>query len=333
LEDYLKKPTIRDVARLSGVGIATVSRVLNGGSVKLSTKKRVIWAIKNLGYEPNTSARTLAGGKTRRVLLFMPEVRTEFHWRVMKAFDDALDSQNYEMVIYPMFSGKRLERLYNDNSLLRDSDGAVTFTMNMDFLLKSRIDFGRNLVLFESQSDDYDCVYLDNVLGGRLAAEILIENGAKEFFTVTFDERNSLLATENFDKRQVGFSKALEKSGYRLKKENTVYSSFFFETAHERIVEILSECDRPGIFALADNFALEILQTASAMKKVPGVDFFLIGYDNQSWTERAGLTTINQPMEDMGKKAAELIVQKIENPVSYLQPVKFLPEVVRRKTA
>ena len=58
--------------------------------------------------------------------LFMPEVRTEFHWRVMKAFDDAIDAMNYEMVIYPLFSGRRLERLHNDTTLLRDSDGAVS---------------------------------------------------------------------------------------------------------------------------------------------------------------------------------------------------------------
>ena len=82
-----------------------------------------------------------------------------------------------------------------------------------------------------------------------------------------------------------------------------------------------------------DNFALEVLQTASAVKKIPGKDFFLVGYDNQSWTERAGLTTIQQPMEEMGRKAAELIINRIEEPVGYIQPVKFLPFVVRRKTA
>jgi len=329
----LKRPTIKDVASLSGVGTGTVSRVMNGGSVKETTKIKVIRAIEKLGYQPNQTARTLAGGKTRRILFLMPEVRTEFHWRVMKSFDDFLDMMNYEMVIYPVFSDRRLNRLKKDSLLLKDSDGAVICTMNTGFLSKNYINFGNNIVLFEAQSEEFDCVYLDNIMGGRMAAELLIDCGSSDFFVISFEEENSILATENFEKRIEGFTGVLENKGYEFNQERLVYTSFFFETAYEKIAKILTEYDKPGIFALADNFALEVLQTASALKKIPGKDFFLIGYDNQSWTERAGLTTIEQPMEDMGRKTAELIVQKIEAPGQYIQPVKFLPKMKRRRTA
>jgi LacI family transcriptional regulator len=329
----LKKPTIKDVASLSGVGTGTVSRVLNGGSVKETTRIKVMKAIDKLGYKPNQMARTLAGGKTKRILFLMPEIRTEFHWRVMKSFDEYLDKMNYEMVIYPVFSDKRLKKLRSDPSLIQNIDGAVICTMNIEFLSRKYIDFGTNVVLFESQSDEFDCVYLDNVLGGRMAAELLTECGSSDLFVISFDEENTILATENFEKRILGFTSYLKEKGYEFNEEKFVYTSFFFETAHERIASILSQYERPGIFALADNFALEVLQMASAMKKIPGKDFFLVGYDNQSWTERAGLTTIEQPMEDMGRKTAELIIQKIENPGQYVQPVKFLPSLKRRKTA
>ncbi|HCO69253.1 MAG TPA: LacI family transcriptional regulator [Mesotoga infera] len=329
----MKRPTIKDVASLSGVGTGTVSRVLNGGSVKETTRIKVIRAIEKLGYQPNQTARTLAGGKTRRILFLMPEVRTEFHWRVMKSFDDFLDMMNYEMVIYPVFSDRRLNRLKKDSSLLEDSDGAVICTMNTGFLAKNNINFGNNVVLFEAQSEEFDCVYLDNIMGGKMAAELLIDCGSSDFFVISFEEENPILATENFEKRIEGFTGVLENKGYEFNQERLVYTSFFFETAYEKIAKILTEHDKPGIFALADNFALEVLQTASALKKIPGKDFFLIGYDNQSWTERAGLTTIEQPMEDMGRKTAELIVQKIEAPGQYIQPVKFLPKIKRRRTA
>jgi LacI family transcriptional regulator len=220
-----------------------------------------------------------------------------------------------------------------DSSLLEGSDGAVICTMNTEFLSRNYIDFGSNIVFFEAHSEDSDCVYLDNNMGGKMAAELLIECGSSDFFVISFEEENTILATENFEKRIEGFTAVLEKKGYEFIQENLVYSSFFFETAHEKIAEILTEHDKPGIFALADNFALEVLQTASALKKIPGKDFFLIGYDNQSWTERAGLTTIEQPMEDMGRKTAELIIQKIEAPGQYIQPVKFLPKMKRRRTA
>ncbi|MGC9321175.1 MAG: LacI family DNA-binding transcriptional regulator [Kosmotogaceae bacterium] len=329
----MKKPTIKDVASLSGVGTGTVSRVLNGGSVKETTRIKVIRAIEKLGYQPNQTARTLAGGKTRRILFLMPEARTEFHWRVMKSFDDFLGMMNYEMVIYPVFSDRRLNRLKKDSSLLEDSEGAVICTMNTGLLAENNIDFGNNVVLFEAQSEEFDCVYLDNIMGGKMAAELLIDCGSSDFFIISFEEENPILATENFEKRIEGFTGVLEKKGYEFNQERLVYTSFFLETAYENIAKILTEHDKPGIFALADNFALEVLQIASALKKIPGKDFFLIGYDNQSWTERAGLTTIEQPMEDMGRRTAELIVQKIEAPGQYIQPVKFLPKMKRRRTA
>jgi len=210
---------------------------------------------------------------------------------------------------------------------------AVICTMNTGFLAKNNINFGNNVVLFEAQSEEFDCVYLDNIMGGKMAAELLIDCGSSDFFVISFEEENPILATENFEKRIEGFTGVLENKGYEFNQERLVYTSFFFETAYEKIAKILTEHDKPGIFALADNFALEVLQTASALKKIPGKDFFLIGYDNQSWTERAGLTTIEQPMEDMGRKTAELIVQKIEAPGQYIQPVKFLPKMKRRRTA
>ncbi|MDP1329327.1 hypothetical protein Q6280_27460, partial [Klebsiella pneumoniae] len=77
--------------------------------------------------------------------------------------------KNYEMVIYPVFSERRLSRLRRDLALLHESDGAVVCTMNTEFLLKNGIDFGTNIVFFEAQSEEYDCVYLDNVMGGRMS--------------------------------------------------------------------------------------------------------------------------------------------------------------------
>jgi len=76
-----------------------------------------------------------------------------------------------------------------------------------------------------------------------------------------------------------------------------------------------------------------VLQVASTIGKKPGKDFYIIGYDNQSWTEKIGLTTIEQPIEEFGKTGAKLILEKIENPESPVRQVEFSPVLIDRNTA
>lgn len=114
--------SIRDVAKEAGVGVGTVSRVLNDGSVNELTRSKVIQAMKKLNYEPNFHARMLSIKKTNRVLIIVPEFKTEFHWRILKSFDNILDESNYESVLYPLISEKRLTKLKEDKSLINESD-------------------------------------------------------------------------------------------------------------------------------------------------------------------------------------------------------------------
>ena len=104
----MKRVTIEHVAKKAGVGLGTVSRVLNGGSVSAKTKQKVLQVIKELGYSPSIHARTLAGGKTQRIMFIFPEMRNEFHWRLLKSFDLSLDKYDYETVVYPLISDRRL---------------------------------------------------------------------------------------------------------------------------------------------------------------------------------------------------------------------------------
>ncbi|AKI97602.1 LacI family DNA-binding transcriptional regulator [Kosmotoga pacifica] len=325
-----KRITIKDIAKMSGVGVGTVSRVLNGGSVKPETRKVVMNAIKKLGYTPNVSARRLAGGKTMSILVLTPEIRTEFHWRLLESIDKTLDALDYQTVIYPVISQNRYNRLFNSN-LFYEFDGVILCTLTYKKMFKKTPDFP--VLILEDCEDKHDCVFLDNYYGGVLAAETLLERNIRNLYALYYDETSPLLSNENIIKRLEGFKDRLKEEDISFETDQLINADFFYGRPHERIIQILKTVERPGIFATTDNFAMNVLETAATLGKVPGKDFFIVGYDNQTWTERLELTTIKQPIEEMGEMASKLIVERIKNPELPVRHVKFQPSILRRKSA
>jgi len=326
-----KKVTIKDVAKEAGVGVGTVSRVLNAGSVDPLTREKVLVAIQKMKYRPNIFARQLAGGKSRRILALMPEVKTEFHWRILEAFDSQLDKYDYQSIIYPLTSVKRYESLLFNPSFLQEVEGIAIFTINPGILDKFW-DMKLPVVLIEQKHNSFPSVFLNNYRGGQLAAQHLIHKEASDFFTLFSLVDNPLVDGKHMIERLEGFKDTLNKDNIVFENENNVYGDFILGPSNARLTQILTEYRKPGIFSLTDNFALIFLQIASSLGKIPGKDFLLIGYDNQSWTEKVGLTTIEQPIEDFGETAAQIIVERILHPEKPIRQVEFNPRLILRST-
>mgnify|MGYP000462786101 CR=1 FL=1 len=329
----MKRVTIEHVAKKAGVGLGTVSRVLNGGSVSAKTKQKVLQVIKELGYSPSIHARTLAGGKTQRIMFIFPEMRNEFHWRLLKSFDLSLDKYDYETVVYPLISDRRLNKLMGDSVLIKEVDAIVMTTIPVNKVFQKKFNPLKPVVLIECEDERFDSLNLDNKLGGRKAAEILLEHQPDHFFAIQSYETNPMIADAHLWDRLNGFKEALAQAGYELPDEHIVYADLFTGPSHEEVLNILSKYEEPGIFALTDNYALIVLQIAYIIGKKPGKDFFLVGFDDQFWSKEGGLTTIRQPVEEIGSRAAEIALKRIREPNAPIQHVKFIPEVVRRETA
>lgn len=326
-----KSVTIRDVAREAGVGVGTVSRVLNAGSVKEDTRKKIERTIKKLGYKPNMFARTLAGGKSRRILALIPEVKSEFHWRILESFDHEIDKQNYQSIIYPLISKKRYDALINNPSFAQEVEGVVIMTITPN-VFDDGIKIKVPVVLIEELRENYSCVYLNNLKGGRIAANHLLERNITKFYAIYSSAANPYIRNEHMNERLLGFKNSLKKKGRSFEPDQIVYADYSLGPSNEMIKKMLTETKRPGIFALTDNFALLVMQVASTIGLVPGRDFFLVGYDNQTWTEKAGLTTVEQPIEEFGKVGAKLLLERIKNPDAPLRQIEFSPLLIKRNT-
>jgi LacI family transcriptional regulator len=325
--------SIRDVAKEAGVGVGTVSRVLNDGSVNELTRSKVIQAMKKLNYEPNFHARMLSIKKTNRVLIIVPEFKTEFHWRILKSFDNILDESNYESVLYPLISEKRLAKLKEDKSLINESDAVIMCTLSLSktFGLTPRLK--KPLILMENRHKNFDSVYVDNFYGGQLAAKMLLERNCRDFFAIQTKETLNLMVSGVMDERLEGFFNLLQEEKVFVNEENIVFSDLMVGPSTQKIAQILKKFRKPGIFALTDTFALIVLQVAASLGKIAGKDFFLVGFDNQSWTNQYGLSTIGQPIEEMGARTAELALAKISNPAMSVQHIKLMPVAIKRSSA
>ncbi len=132
--------------------------------------------------------------------------------------------------------------------------------------------------------------------------------------------------------RVTGFKNTLKSKGVPFDDDQIIYADYSMGPSNDLIKKMLTETKRPGIFAMTDNFALLVMQVASTIGLMPGKDFFLVGYDNQTWTEKAGLTTIEQPIEEFGKVGARLLLERIKNPETPIRQVEFPPLLIKRNT-
>lgn len=330
------KPSIKDVARLAGVSLGTVSRVLNNNpKVKPENRQKVLKAIAQLGYRPNPFARSLPSNRTYMISIFLPIMNSEFYAYLFEGIDDELSNLWYDSSIYPLFSKRRLISYSNPNAFSYRSDGVLLVSLIPEKLFEGGyVPTNKPVVLVDAFSEKYDSVYVDNVNGGYLAGKHLLEKPGQIFLITVREDLKAEFASGVFGKRKQGFEKALEEAGISLS------SSHIFEVGADFIEgliagrEILRKASLPiSIFAVCDTLAVGVIEAVKESGLELGTDVRVIGFDDLKWAEKVGLTTIRQPIKEMGRKATAILLDRISGDTSPRYEVCFKPElVVRRST-
>jgi len=263
----MHKPTIQDVARRAGVGVGTVSRVLNNhAAVRASTRESVLGAIAELNYTPNPHARRIAGGKSYTISVLLPVVTTEFYVRLLDGLEHAFQEARYDVAIFPLLDRSRLERYLGSHTLAYQADGLVMATYNLTQMFQQGTNirpYSGPTVLVDAFAEGVDCAYMDNVLGGRVAGEYASQLGGQLYAVWVETELDQLFTTRVFDDRRSGFMEAVEQSGQTVRGEYT--SSFDSLNARMVAVQLLDEAVLPAtVFASADLLAGALLDEAQA---------------------------------------------------------------------
>ncbi|WP_412027697.1 LacI family DNA-binding transcriptional regulator [Deinococcus yunweiensis] len=335
----MRKPTIQDVARQAGVGVGTVSRVLNNHTaVKGATRETVLRAIADLDYTPNPHARRIAGGKSYTISVLLPVLTTEFYARLMDGLESAFQEARYDVAIFPLLDRSRLERYLGSHTLAYQADGLVMATYNLTQMFhERRLRTQQPTVLVDAHADNVDCSYMDNVVGGRLAGEYATSLPGALYAIWVETELDQLFTTRVFEDRRAGFLGALSTAGRQIQAEFT--SSFDTLAARNTASSLLDDAQAaPGglpctVFASADLLAGALLDEVIARGLVPGRDVRIIGFDDQPWAAARGLTTLHQPVEGMGYEAAQLLLTRLSGFKGPARARRFEPRLVIRSTA
>jgi LacI family transcriptional regulator len=327
--------TIEDIAKLSGVSRGTVSRVLNGGlNVSPSTQKRVLEVIERIGYQPNIHARRTAGGKSYTVSIILPMIGTEFYARLVRGIEKKLRPGWHTFMLFPLLSYERLAWIVHPDIPAYDTDGIIFCSLIPERLYPlGHLPIEGPIVLLDSYSPSYDSVHLDNELGGYLAGHHLAQYRG-DIYVISMQERTESPFAGVFHERLKGFRRALEETGRELPENRIYVHDLSWSAGCLATREILQQSKPPvNIFAMCDLFALGVIEEVMRAGLQVGRDVRVIGFDDHPWTAEWGITTIHQPIEEMGESAAEILLDRLQGEQSSIRNICFKPELVVRQSA
>jgi len=307
-------PTIAQVAKQAGVGVATVSRVLNcSPAVREETRRRVLDAIAELGYSPNAAARALSTGRTRAIGVVAPFFTRPSVIQRLRGISRVLAGGGYQLVLFGVEQAGERDEYFRALPEGGGLDGLLSVSLcPADGELERFEAAGVPVVLVDHPHPGVPAVHTDDRAGGRLATEHLLELGHTRIAFVG-DHEDGELGFTSSAMRRAGYEAALADAGIDVDPELVRRGPHEREAAAEITRELL-ECGDPptAVFAASDTQALAALEAAGALgANVPG-DLSIVGYDDIELARYLGLTTVAQPLEESGMLGAELLLAVLE---------------------
>jgi DNA-binding LacI/PurR family transcriptional regulator len=331
-----KKPTIYDVAEISGVSISTISRVLNSPEkVNTKTRERVISAIDKLGFVPRAEARARAMRSTNRIGVLTPFFTAPSFVQRLRGVAGALSRANCELVIYTVDSVEHLQAHIASIPIMQNLDGLIIMSLAIEEADARRLhDNGIETVLIESWNAQLNCICIDDPYGGMLAAKHLIDRGHTRIGFLGDIEPPERYAIRPVKSRLAGFKRALEEAGLPLPRRYIVRAPYTKAGSQQAARELLALPRPPtAIFATSDIQAVGIMKVArQAQLRIPE-DLAIVGFDDIDLAEFMDLTTIRQNLDESGRLAAEILLSKMAEPDRSLQHITLPLTLIERQTA
>lgn len=308
--------TIFEVAKLAGVSHTTVSRVINNNThVMPETRERVLAAMDTLGYVANRQARLLAGGTSNNIGVLVPDLGTGYIGEIMRGIDAELSLENYDLTLFTTHRIASKEAGYVMNLARGMADGMLLVLPRnpvdyFEFLTNQKYPF----VLIDHQGSGSACpsVGATNWQGAYNATEYLIKLGHRRIgFIVGSPDLGA--AVDRFK----GYKSALKTHHIPLDEALIYQGDFFQPDGYAGGKTLLSLKNPPtAIFASNDSMAIGVMDAVREMSlRIPD-DISVMGFDDipQAAMVRPGLTTVRQPLEEMGRVATQMLLDMLKKP-------------------
>jgi DNA-binding LacI/PurR family transcriptional regulator len=325
---------LEDVARETGTSLATVSRVLSNSDYPVSEKTRdhVLRVAEELGYRPNIAARSLRTDRTETIGIIVDDLLSPFTPPIVRGIQDYLQENNFVSLIVNSDWDPEQEQAAIKTLISRPVDGIIFVEyshMATDDVLE-RSNKPRVFVHRLFGSPICNSVVPDDYYGATLAVNHLVALGHRRIAYINGPEN-----WHNCRARMSGYQNALAEHGLTFEPEWIQGGDWEIESGYaaaERLLQ-LENCPT-AIFAGNDLMALgAIYAIQDAGLRVPD-DIAIVGYDNRKFTEafRPGITTVNMPVGEMGKVAAELLLKQLEEGQTEEEEIKVQGQLIIRET-
>lgn len=312
-----RKITLKHIARELDVSISTVSKALkNSPEISKDTREKVQAFAKLYNYKPNNIAISLKNKRTRNIGVIIPDIVHHFFTTVFRGIEQYANARGYNVII--CVSDESFDKEVVNMELL--ANGSIDgFIMALSAETQQKQDFnhlkelgeqGLPLVLFDRVTSELSCdkVIIDDQAAALMATRRLIASGRK---------RIALFTTETFlnvsAKREEGYRKALEESGLEVNEDLIVRLPYQFEE-ETLSSEFFQKQDFDAVLCVNEIFAVRAMRLAQKLNKdIPG-EISFIGFTDGLLSQYAnpGLTAVAQHGEEMGRVAAELLIERVE---------------------
>lgn len=313
--------SIQKIARLAGVSVATVSRVLNNSdTVKAQNREKVLQAIKASNYQPNLLARQLRTARSSMILVMVSDISNPFCAELVKGIEEQAEKNSYRILLCN--SGSDIERSRSSLQLLAGKmvDGIITMDAFSKLPELAQLIGETPWVQCAEYADagDVSCVGIDDVQASKHVVAYLAGMGRQRIALINHD-----LSYKYAQLRQAGYQQQLSQEE-RSWQAITYATELSFHAGKQAMETLLAAPERPdAVFAVSDTLAAGALSAIHAAGLHVPQDIAVSGFDGTDLAEMVTppLSTLAQPSRDMGRKAFALLLNKIDQPDSSAQRI------------
>ena len=321
--------SIRDVARAAGVSVATVSRALaTPEKVSNASLKKVKEAVESIGYKPNLMARSFRSARAYAIVVLVPDITNPFFSTVIQAIGDVAQTRGYAVLLGDTRESSTREQEYVNRVETRLADGVIQLRPQSMSLSASDIPWVNACGCIDTPTPS---VRIDNIKSARTMVDYLLSLGHQRIGVIS-----GLPDNPHAIERLEGYRQSIATAGLTFEEDLVAYGDFTMQSGQEAAHQFYAMADRPtAVYCMNDQMAMGAIQTFKSKGIRIPQEMSVTGFDDihyaQYWDP--GLTTVAQPADEIGRIAAEMLLNIIEGQ-ELPQPEVILPTqfIVRGST-
>jgi len=309
--------TIRDVAEAAGVSTATVSRALRGlAHVDPQTRARVEQVAKEMDYVVSPSASRLASGRTGTIGVIAPFIARWFFSTVLSGVENVLQGSDIDLLVFEVGDPAVQYRIPPERRLRGRVDGLLVVSLPSDeSAVADLLSLGMPVSLIGSAAPGVPSVSIDDVAAGRVATQHLINIGHERIGIIT-GQPNPTGFTPADDRRR-GYVAALDEAGLVTRSEYEGHGYFTVAGGEQAMTGLLALAKPPtAVFAASDEMGFGAIRALQRHGLRPGHDVAVVGIDGHDLADLLDLTTVVQPVRDLGRMATEALLTQLSLPTA-----------------